>query len=276
MADGAPAKSNLVLRLLTAAPVIPLLIYLLYGAPRWAFPGVAAAVCAFAAWELFTMVAPAQAHLRIWGIAASLVMFALIGVLPGSVWLAPLLVAVTCVGMLLALAAPEPIETAAARVAWAVAGPHYVGGLFGATVLLFQRDNGGSWVMLALLCSFLSDTLAYFVGRRFGRRRLSAVVSPKKTVEGAIGGLVGGLCGSLVAHFWFLPELPLLHAIPLALFATAAGQAGDLCESLIKRSVGVKDSGNALPGHGGILDRTDAMLFSAGAIALYLAVWPSG
>jgi phosphatidate cytidylyltransferase len=252
--------------------VIPALIYLLYWAPRWLFPLVAAAVCAFGAWELFTMVAPQHVRLRVWGMVASLGIYSLIGLDPNSRWLAPALIALSCVGMLVALSAPQPIETAAARLGWAIAGPVYVGGLFGATALLFQRENGGSWVMLALLCSFLSDTMAYFVGRRFGKHRLSSVVSPKKTVEGSIGGLVGGLIGSVVAHFWFLPELPLPHALVLSLVATAAGQAGDLCESLIKRSVGVKDSGNALPGHGGILDRTDAMLFSAAVIAVYLLV----
>lgn len=270
MADTPRAKSNLAQRLLTAAPVIPALIYLLYWAPRWVFPLVAAAVCAFAAWELFTMVAPGQRALQIWGCLASLAVYWMIGVDTSGRYLGVSLIGGSCVGMLVALASPQPIEGASSRLGWAIAGPIYVGGLFGATDMLFQRPNGGSWVMLALLCSFLSDTLAYFVGRRWGRHPLSAVVSPKKTIEGSIGGLVGGLIGSLIAHFWFLRELPLLHAVGLSIVATAAGQGGDLCESLIKRSVGVKDSGNALPGHGGILDRTDAMLFSAAVIAVYL------
>jgi phosphatidate cytidylyltransferase len=122
------------------------------------------------------------------------------------------------------------------------------------------------------MCGFFSDTGGYFVGRRFGRRQLAPIVSPKKTVEGAIAGLAGGLLGGLLAHFWYLRELALPNAIGLSLAATAIGQAGDLCESLIKRSMGVKDSGTVLPGHGGIMDRSDAMLFSAATIWAYVAL----
>jgi phosphatidate cytidylyltransferase len=106
-----------------------------------------------------------------------------------------------------------------------------------------------------------------------GKRKLAPTVSPKKTVEGSLGGLGGGLFGGVLAHFWFLRELALPNAIVLSLLATAFGQAGDLCESLIKRSVGVKDSGTILPGHGGILDRSDAMLFSAAVIWAYVSLF---
>jgi len=97
-------------------------------------------------------------------------------------------------------------------------------------------------------------------------------VSPKKTIEGSIGGLAGSVVGAVVASYWYLPELPIEHAVPLALVAGALGQAGDLCESLIKRSCGVKDSGSIVPGHGGILDRIDALMFTAAAAWVY-AVW---
>jgi phosphatidate cytidylyltransferase len=175
--------------------------------------------------------------------------------------------------MLVALARPAPLEHAAARMGWSLAGPLYLGTLFGAIARLYDHRHGGSWVMLALLCGFLSDTGGYFVGRKLGKHRLAPVVSPKKTIEGALGGLAAGLCGGLVAHFWLLRELPLWHAVVLSLLATALGQAGDLCESLVKRSVGVKDSGTLLPGHGGILDRSDAMLFSAAVIWAYQAIF---
>jgi phosphatidate cytidylyltransferase len=94
-------------------------------------------------------------------------------------------------------------------------------------------------------------------------------VSPKKTVEGAIGGLGGSILGALCAHFWYLPSIPLVHAVALAIVAGALGQAGDLSESLIKRSTGVKDSGQIVPGHGGILDRVDALLVTSAVVFLY-------
>jgi phosphatidate cytidylyltransferase len=269
MAETPPPGSNLALRLLTAGVWAPFLIYLLYWAPLWAFPAVAGSVSALGAWELFRLLAPEHALLRAWGVLASACVYLMLG-LDAARPLVPLAaVGMTGVGMLVALARPEPVEQAAARMGWAIAGPLYIGGMFGAIVLLFRHEHGGSWVMLALLCGFLSDTSGYFVGRRFGKRRLAPVVSPKKTVEGAIGGMAAGLFSALLAHLWFLRELALAHALMVCALATAAGQAGDLCESLVKRSVGVKDSGTLLPGHGGILDRSDAMLFSATVIWMY-------
>ena len=123
-----------------------------------------------------------------------------------------------------------------------------------------------------MLCGFISDTAGYFVGRHWGKHPLMPSVSPKKTIEGSIAGLAGGVASGIVAHFWFLPELALLPAIVLSLAATAMGQAGDLCESVVKRATGVKESGGVLPGHGGILDRADAMLFSAATIYAYLVM----
>jgi phosphatidate cytidylyltransferase len=272
MAEPARAKSNLALRLLTAAVWAPFILFLLYIAPSWAFPLVAGVVCALGAWELFTMLVPGQRLLQGWGVLASAAVFALFALTALQSFIALGMVVLTCAGMLVSLAQPEPIERAAMRTGWAIAGPLYIGGLFATTALLYQRPNGGSWVLLALLCAFWSDTGGYFVGRYYGKRKLAPVVSPKKTVEGALGGLAAGLLGGLLAHFWFLRELPLSHAVALSLVATAVGQAGDLCESLIKRSMGVKDSGTVLPGHGGILDRSDAMLFSAAAIWVYVAV----
>jgi phosphatidate cytidylyltransferase len=96
-------------------------------------------------------------------------------------------------------------------------------------------------------------------------------VSPKRTVEGALGGLAASVLSAVVAHFWFLPALPLGRGAALALVAGALGQAGDLGESVLKRSFGVKDSGGIVPGHGGILDRVDALLITGSMTYLYVA-----
>ena len=272
MAEPARAKSNLALRLLTAAVWVPVILFLLYLAPPWAFPLVTAIVCALGAWELMRMIAPGARILQVWGVLASVAVYALIALPQIQRFTGLGMIALACGAMLVSLARPEPIERAALHMGWAIAGPLYIGGLFATTALLYQQPHGGSWVLLALLCAFWSDTGGYFVGRHYGKRKLAPVVSPKKTVEGSLGGLAAGVVGGLLAHFWFLQELPLINAVGLSLLASGVGQAGDLCESLIKRSVGVKDSGTMLPGHGGILDRSDAMLFSAATVWLYVAL----
>lgn len=270
---GGPSQQNLALRLGTAAVFAPLILYLLYLGPPWGFVALAGLVCAFGAWELFRMVAPGRRALQAWGVAASLCVFGCFATAIAADALRLAVVGLVCAGMLVALLSPEPIAQAAHRMGWALAGPLYVGGLFGTIVATFDDGNRSSWVVLALLCGFISDTAAYFVGSRWGRRKLYEVVSPKKTVEGAIAGLAGGLASGLVAQAWFLPQLAVGRAVALSLVATAAGQAGDLCESLIKRSTGQKDSGDILPGHGGILDRSDAMLFASATVYTYLILF---
>jgi phosphatidate cytidylyltransferase len=131
---------------------------------------------------------------------------------------------------------------------------------------------GSGLVLLALGLAWFADTGAYFAGRFLGKHKLYEAVSPKKTIEGAVGGLLASVAWALLAVFWFLRgSLPLSHAIPLALVAGALGQAGDLGESLLKRSTGVKDSGAILPGHGGIMDRLDAVIVTSLAVYLYSA-----
>jgi phosphatidate cytidylyltransferase len=120
-----------------------------------------------------------------------------------------------------------------------------------------------------MMLAWFGDTGGYFGGRFFGRRKLSARISPNKTVEGLVGSVIASLCGGLAAHAWYLPELPLAHAVVLGVAVGALGQAGDLFESLIKRSVGAKDSGWIVPGHGGLLDRIDGLLFTSAGTWLY-------
>ena len=262
-------RSNLALRLLTAAVLLPLLLYSLLGGPRWLFPALTTIICGLGAFELFAMTAPAHPVSRAWGVLATLLILGPTSGLVSETWLVPCIAVSVIGGLMTTLVRVPPVESAALRAGWLVGGPFYLGALFGTIVRLFEHDNGGQWVVLLMIYAFGSDTAAYFVGRAFGKHKLYESVSPKKTVEGSLGGLLGALIGGLVAHFWFLPSLELVHAVVLSIVAAAAGQAGDLCESLLKRSVGVKDSGTMLPGHGGILDRVDALLFSAGVVFVY-------
>jgi phosphatidate cytidylyltransferase len=235
-------------------------------------PLIALIAALLSAHELFAMVAPAHPLLRAHGVAATLVIFVLIAAQPLAQFFPLGAIAVVCVGMLCALASPEPVRGAASRIGWAVAGPFYVGALFATIAAIYQHAHGGSWVLLVLLCSFMSDTAAYFSGKYLGRHKMSPVISPNKTWEGSVGGLLAGLLSGFLMQHFLLPTFPLAHVAPLTLLATAAGQAGDLCESLIKRSVDVKDSGTILPGHGGMLDRSDAMLFSSAVVWAYLTL----
>ncbi len=136
--------------------------------------------------------------------------------------------------------------------------------------------NEAFWLTLAVFVAvWASDTLAYYTGRTWGRHPLAPRVSPKKTVEGAVGGLVGALAGVALLKALALPSLAWPHAFVLAALGGLVSPLGDLAESRLKRSVGVKDSGTLLPGHGGLLDRFDALIVAAPLAYLYLR-WALG
>jgi phosphatidate cytidylyltransferase len=272
-------RSNLAVRLTTGLIGAPLIVVLLYFGPPegWLlFVAVAAAVGAF---ELFSMTHPEDRASHVIGVALTWAVMAVLWFAGGDPRaLLTLVVAAPIVGMMLVLARLGDIETAAVRVMANAFGPLYVGGALG-VVCLLRRDAdalapgghaGAGFVVLSLALAWASDTGAYFAGRFLGKHKLYEAVSPKKTVEGALGGLAASLLSGVVASLWFLPSLPLRDAVVLSLVAGALGQAGDLGESLLKRSFHVKDSGGIVPGHGGILDRVDALLITGTITYLYV------
>jgi phosphatidate cytidylyltransferase len=129
----------------------------------------------------------------------------------------------------------------------------------------------GLWLIFFLvLVTWAGDTGAYYAGVSLGRRPLAPTLSPKKTVEGLIGGWLAALAAALVASNWFLPSFDPLDAVAASFLLTGAGLIGDLSESALKRSAGIKDSGGLLPGHGGVLDRIDSLLFSSPVFYYYV------
>jgi phosphatidate cytidylyltransferase len=169
--------------------------------------------------------------------------------------------------------------------AWGLtlAGALYLGWLFGHFVLLRSLDTplrpslfsplriapGTAWIFTIFAITWIQDTAAYFVGRYMGRHKMAPVLSPKKTWEGAVGGLLGSVVAGILCVPLFGLPIALAHGVLLGVVGGVVGPLGDLAESLIKRQVGLKDAGNLIPGHGGILDRADSLLFN-GAVLYYL------
>jgi phosphatidate cytidylyltransferase len=145
----------------------------------------------------------------------------------------------------------------------------YLGLPIGAMIAI-RETRGREALLLLMLTVVVSDTAQYYSGRAFGRRLLAERISPKKTVEGALGGVVCGGGFLAIVGAWWLPVLPVLLRAALGVAVVALGITGDLFESMLKRSAGVKDSSALIPGHGGVLDRIDALLFAAPAYYIVL------
>lgn len=268
-------KSNLAIRLVTAAVVVPPLLGLIFKGPAWGFFVLVLVAAAIAADELFRMTHPGDAVARAIGVVTTVGTCAAtyqFSTEPRA--LLAMIAAVTLIGLLTPLWRLGDMQTAALRTLAGVAGPFYIGALL-ATLALLRRDggedNGGKLVFMSLTFSWLADTGGYFFGRFLGKTKLYEAVSPKKTRAGFVGALVGAGVGAAIASLWYLPALPLSQALPLGLFAGAIGQLGDLVESLLKRSTGIKDSGGIVPGHGGMLDRIDALIVVSPIVYLFAA-----
>jgi phosphatidate cytidylyltransferase len=276
--EGPPARGlrspgflpNLARRIATALVVLPALLALFFLGPPWLTVAVVAACLAVGLSEFAALVrARGIRPMKRVGFLLAAAFF-LDVVWPG--WLgapfAPL-------GALLLLAFTlwrgadlESVTSAAATLLGAV----YLGALGGtiAALRIVPPIEQGAWrLVLLLVVQVFSDSSAFFVGHAIGRRRLAPGISPGKSVEGAIGGLVGGVLGALAVRAVGLPALPLLHAVGLGAAVALMGIVGDLDESLLKRWAGVKDSGRLFPGHGGMLDRLDSLLFGAPVLYYY-------
>lgn len=156
-----------------------------------------------------------------------------------------------------------------ASVAKVIFGIVYIPLLTSHFILLRKLDDGICWIFLVLIIAIIGDTVALYVGKSLGKRKLIALVSPGKTVEGTLGLIVGATISACVFGYFLIPEVSLHHFLILGFTGGIIGQLGDLCESAIKRNYGLKDASSLLPGHGGMLDRLDSLIFIAPYIYYY-------
>jgi phosphatidate cytidylyltransferase len=150
-----------------------------------------------------------------------------------------------------------------------VLGFIYIPFMLSHLILLRHSNDGMMWIFFILVLAFSGDIAAFYVGRSLGKRKLMPLVSPGKTVEGTVGLLIGSVIGCILFQQFFLPRFSIFHAGVLGFSGGIVGQLGDLCESVIKRASGVKDSGSLVLGHGGLLDRLDCLIFIAPYVYYY-------
>jgi phosphatidate cytidylyltransferase len=284
------ALSNLAQRFLVALVAVPILLLALHvkrPEPTWAIVFIASLL---AMREVFAMTLPVEDRkpALVLGALACLVFY----------WLDPVTLAIyaehlprsfkgfvisgSTVALFFAVVVPglyylfkfRDIPTVANRIAATITGIVYAGFLttYLAKLKLIDPNGRGETVVIVLLVAWIADTGGYFAGRFLGKTKLYEAVSPKKTWAGAWGGLAGSFVAVAVLKLLFADYLSWLDVVLISIPGGMLGQMGDLAESLIKRSVGVKDSGALLPGHGGLLDRIDAVLFIAPYVYTYLSL----
>jgi phosphatidate cytidylyltransferase len=262
-------------RLITALWGIPLVIVVIWFGQPWIFTAFVAIWGLLACIEFFRLVSKFKVSpIYLFGIVWTLLFIVVRNpLLPDIIdpyfnfnLVVPMLFTLGIIISLITLLARKDKFNAFPGWAWTLAGVLYAGWLLGYLVSLRGIEDGRNWVFFALFCTFGSDTAAFFIGKAFGRHKLAPSISPGKTVEGALGGLLGAVGVSLL----FLLSSPLSlssrlewwQAVTLGILVSVFGQLGDLVESLLKRNAGAKDSGNLLPGHGGVLDRVDSIIFA--------------
>lgn len=256
-------------RVLTSIVLIPLLYVIVWKLPPGFFVLLAVAAAVLGQYEFYRM---AQGRVTRPLMAAAMLLGALlvfVMALPGKQGMLFITSALLLL-MLTRLFSPRPVDGAFDDIALAFLGVFYAAMLFGFQAMIRIGVNGKLWLVFMYLVIWASDTGAYYIGTAWGKHRLYEKISPKKSVEGLIGGVIAAVVVGLICRAGFFPSLGLAEAAALGFVLALVGTLGDLTESLLKRSAGVKDSGTLIPGHGGVLDRMDSMLFAAPALYYYI------
>ncbi len=253
----------MITRVISGSVLIAMSIGAVWFAPGWLFLLIAILLAALACREFAALARASDLHIP--GVLATIATALTCAAFSRASFGIPLdlaLMSALVVLGSLSLASWSGGRDAVASASAALMPVLYVGLPVGAMVGI-REQAGPQGLFLLMLTVMVSDSSQYFVGRAFGRRPLAPRVSPKKTLEGAYGGFVCGTALLAVVGHWWLPSVPVLLRVLLGATLVALGIAGDLFESMLKRSAGVKDSSALIPGHGGVLDRIDALLFTA-------------
>lgn len=264
--------SNSVVRVLTAIVAIPIMVLLTW-LGGWPFLVLMVGCALLGQFEFYQMAsAGGMTPLRIAGLMLGL-LIAIRSVLPLPLAFGAVAVAVMLIAAHLSDRPTNPPQSVAITL---------LGIAYPTLMLTYMVDirsggaaavgqSGGFWLTMSVfVLVWVSDTAAYYVGRTLGKRKLAPKISPNKTWEGAIGGSVGSIAAAVIMGLTVLPFLRIEHCVVLGIICGSIGQLGDLAESRIKRLVGVKDSGSVIPGHGGVLDRFDALTVVAPIAYFYL------
>jgi phosphatidate cytidylyltransferase len=256
---------NLLIRLASAAVLAPVVLYCIWRGELWLLTLLMVAF-AIGLQEALSLLLSDPTERRIQGLLGAAMIGSLtVATLAGGPAWQPLAAMGLwlCASGLWFVLRPLPIETVGGRWGASVFAPLYVGLPLLCLGAVRVHPEGVAWLVLAMAGTWLNDTFAYAAGRLFGRHKMHPVVSPKKTWEGFAGGVFGSAVAALAVRHFLLPELSLGQALLFAAVLGVLVPAGDLAESLLKRAAGAKDSGNVIPGHGGLLDRVDSLLFAA-------------
>ncbi len=270
-------NKNLVLRIVSALVLLPLVLWLLWlgGLPTVVLIAVASAIVAS---EIYGIVGLRLSHpAAIFGLVATASFAWFAADLPnrwGGALAVTALAPLVAMALLTLLPPDRDLKKAAPLAAFAALAPTYAGLTLSAVVAMrnFPGTAAAAWILVALVVTWGNDTGAYFAGRFLGRHKLYPMVSPAKTWEGFGGGMLASILGCFVIRWTLWPDLSAVDCLVLGAVAGVLGPVGDLSESMLKRAYGVKDSGKIMPGHGGLYDRVDALLFNAPWVFAYAFV----
>jgi len=250
-------------RIATALVLITVVVVVLTWSPIWLFQVLMMGLALGGLWEFYRIVNPRDHFLLITGLLFGLLIAGTLIFFGFPAWAFPLFIGAFFILALAHMFHATNAEGVISKLGLILFGAAYLSLTLPVFVWLRISNHGRFLIVLTIAIVALGDSFAYAFGKMIGRHNFSPLISPKKTIEGFIASFFGGVVGAVICWQVFWPELPIGLIIFLGLSVALIGALGDLIESLIKRAYHVKDSGNILPGHGGILDRLDALLFAA-------------